>query len=240
MTFDWLIPSDIPDLKAGELHLWKVYLSGNIPVDEETLSEDERVRRRRFRFGEDRQRFGLARILLRRLLGGYLNRIPEQIKFDYTEYGKPTLSFVVGQERMEFNVSHSGDVILLAFTRGVPVGVDVEQIKTLPDLELIAKRFFSSAEQQDLDLLSGLDKVAAFFRCWTRKESVIKACGEGLSMPLDSFQVSLLPGEPAHLLRSPDQNFWMLLDLAPEPGYAAAVAAPVKSLRVRYFSAEKF
>ena len=234
----WAIANEIPNIVTGELHLWKARLKGELAVRDESLAEDERLKMERFHFAADRLRFGFGRVLLRRLLGGYLQRPPEEIQFRYTEFGKPYLSFEPGQTKLEFNISHSGDIILFAFAQGVPVGVDVERIKPLPELEQIARRFFSPGEQKDLEMLTGPEKVTAFYRCWTRKESIIKACGEGLSMPLGKFQVSLLPATPARLLRSPDQNSWLLLDVVPGQGYAAAVAAQREHVQVHFFSTE--
>ena len=236
MALIWRPSVEIPDLKEGQLHVWKSHLSHAITFDEATLSSDERFRMQRFRFDKDRRMFLLARGLLRRLLGAYLKVIPGQIKFCYTDHGKPYVFLKEQHDQIEFNISHSGDIVCMAFVQEAPVGIDVEDILSLPDLDQVASRFFSPGEQLDLNKLSGTEKVAAFYRCWTRKEAVIKACGEGLSMPLDSFQVSLLPGEPARLLNNPDKRSWLLLDLSPEPGYAAAVAAPMQSLQVECFS----
>jgi 4'-phosphopantetheinyl transferase len=218
--------------------LWRATINSDFSFDEKILTADERVRVDRFRFENDRKMFRLAHGLLRYLLGAYLYQDPRQIKFSYTDFGKPYLTPNSGQKQIEFNLSHSGNLLLIAVTQEVPVGVDVEQIRPLPDLDQVAARFFSSGEQLDLNTLSGSEKIAAFFHCWTRKEAVIKACGEGLSMSLDSFQVSLLPGEPASFVLSPDQRSWLLLDLETAPGYAAAVAAPSANLHVSFYSAD--
>lgn len=240
MTYSWPSPTDSLELKAGETHVWKADCRSDTPLNERLLSEDERLRMQRYRFAEDRQRFARARVLLRRILAEYLDRAPGEIRFAYSAYGKPQLPDQENKKQIQFNVSHAGDIILLAFTRDTPIGVDVERIKPLPDLRAIARRFFSSGEQQDLFSLNGIELTEAFYRCWTRKEAVIKACGEGLSMPLDSFRVSLLPEEPARLLKSPDENSWILHNINAETGYAAAVAAPVVSSPVQYYAAEMF
>jgi 4'-phosphopantetheinyl transferase len=237
MNNTWHKKPEVPAIKTDELHVWKAALSDGIPINEEILAADERVRLRRFHFERDRKMFLLARGLLRWLIGGYVDITPKEVEFSYTEYGKPFLTATEGKTDLEFNLSHSGEIVLVAVTRSTPVGVDVEQIRPISDMDQIAARFFSASERQDLDSLSGSERVDAFYRCWTRKESVIKAYGEGLSMPLDSFRVSLLPGEPARLLRSLDRRHWWLLDLQPEQGYAAAVAASAAKQEVHYFSA---
>ena len=238
MKPDWHIPSKFPDIMNGELHLWKAQLSQVIGVNEGILAADELYRMRRFRFDKDRNMFLFARTLLRQLLGAYLRLNPAQVEFQYTKFGKPYLTSTDQHHQLEFNLSHSGEIVLIAVTNDAPIGVDVEKIRDLPDLDLIAARFFSYGEQLDLSKLSGPEKVMAFYHCWTRKESVIKACGEGLSLPLDSFQVSLLPGEQVQLKHSPDLRPWFLHNIITQPGYAAAVAVPVECLMVRNFLVE--
>jgi 4'-phosphopantetheinyl transferase len=238
INLDWHVPSKFPDILKGELHLWKAQLSQVIGVNQGILSADELSRMRRYRFEKDRMMFLFARTLLRQLLGAYLRLNPEQVEFHYTNFGKPYLASTDQRQQFEFNLSHSGEIVLIAVTPDAPIGVDVEKIHDLPNLDLIAARFFSYGEQLDLNKLSGQEKVSAFYHCWTRKESVIKACGEGLSLPLDSFQVSLLPGEQIQVKHSPDLRPWFLHNVIINPGYAAAVAVPVDCLMVRYFSAD--
>ena len=234
----WVVSNNIPIIETGELHLWRAFLSANTAPYTQYLDEQERERMQRFRFEHDRRMYGFSHVLMRRLLAGYLGVLPKKIGYSYTQYGKPYLRFQDRHDRIEFNLSHSGEVILIAVAITVPVGVDVEKIKPLPEMDQIAARFFSNGEQVDLSSLSGSAKLAAYYHCWTRKEAVIKASGEGLSMPLDSFRVSFLPGEPTRLVKSADQRAWLLLDIKCAKGYAAAVAAPVDRLQVSYFSAE--
>lgn len=239
MRSSWIIPEKVPNIQSGDLHIWRAHLSADLLTGNESLSEDERLRMHRFKFSSDRRKFAQARNHLRHILGGYLHMAPGEIEFRYTAHGKPYLPTERDEGQLQFNISHAGDIMLAAFVMRIPVGVDVEQIKPLPELEQIATQFFSAEEQQDLNLLSGPEKLTAFYHCWARKEAVVKACGEGLSMPLDSFQVSLLPGEPAVILRSPNPGPWMLQELTPEIGYAAAVAAPVDRLVMHLFSLEE-
>ena len=240
MKIHWHVPGKFPNLDHGQLHVWRgIYVPSDQHGDS-NLSQDEQARSERFRFASDRGMFRYSHSLLRRLLAGYVDLLPGEIEFGYTKFGKPFLNNKHGKESIEFNLSHSGDVVLIGITRNIPLGVDVEKIKPLPDLNKIAARFFSDSEQSDLSTLSGSAKIAAFYHCWTRKEAVIKATGEGLSMPLDSFRVSFLPGEPARLIKSADQRSWLLKDVESAQGYAAAVAAPVDRLQVIQFSAEGF
>lgn len=239
MATEWQKTSRIPSIRSGELHIWRAFLGKNPLPQEYYLARDERQRMQRFRFEHDRLMFGFSQGLLRTLLAGYLHLSPREIKYSRTEYGKPYLDLQGGDAGLDFNLSHSGEAVLIAITPGTPVGVDVEQVKPLPDLDQVAGNYFSAAEQADLFSLSGSARLDAFYRCWTRKEALIKASGEGLSMPLDSFQVSLLPGHPPELVQSATSSTWMLLNIEPAPGYAAAAAAPVKSLQASFFAADQ-
>jgi 4'-phosphopantetheinyl transferase len=235
----WHVPDNFPGIEPGVLHIWRSIYDPFTATKENFLSQEEQARHDRFHFAQDRLRFRFSHGLLRRLLASYLNQQPYEIQFCYTQYGKPYLETSENQAGVEFNMSHSGDVILVGITRSIPVGVDVEKIEPLPDMDQIAARFFAKGEQIDLFSLSGPKKITAYYQCWTRKEAVIKASGEGLSMPLDSFRVSLLPEEPVRVIKSSDDKPWTLFDLTPAGGYAAAAAAPVSNLRVCYFSARE-
>ena len=193
-----------------------------------TLTTDECQRAERYVFEKDRTHFAVARGLLRVLLGRYLRQEPQHLRFTYGPHGKPALATDTGRAPLCFNVSHSHGLALYAVTRGREVGVDVERIRPEIAQEKIAERFFSRREVTVLRALPTSLQAAAFFACWTRKEAYIKAKGEGLALPLGQFDVSLAPGEPAMLLRTAwdpqEAACWALQDLAPAPGYRAAVA----------------
>jgi 4'-phosphopantetheinyl transferase len=221
-------------LGPDEVHVWSADLD-RLPgaLLREPLSTDERERGRRFHFERDRRRFVTARGLLRRLLGHYLGLDPSRLRFGYGPRGKP---FLAGEDELRFNVSHSGGLALLAFARGREVGVDVERERPVPEAEDIARRYFSAWEERELRLLTEGERRAAFFRCWTRKEAFIKATGDGLSRPLDAFDVTLAPGEPARLVRVEGEpeaafRFW-LEDVSPAPGFAGALAVEGREARI--------
>ena len=187
------------------------------------LSDDERERAERFRFEHLRRSFILGRGSLRVLLGHRLHVEPEAIHFEYGARGKPRLATPA---TLHFNASQSGDFALFAFTSGCELGIDVERTRSMPDLKNIADRFFCREEAAELMALPPEEREAAFFRCWTRKEAYIKAVGDGLAIPLDSFRVSL--HEPARFLHfgkeeAPAQS-WTLHNLQLADGFAAALA----------------
>ncbi|PYX86503.1 MAG: phosphopantetheine-protein transferase [Acidobacteria bacterium] len=198
------------------------------------LSGDELERAARFRFQQDHDRFVASRSILRSLLAGYLATDPSSLRFRYAEKGKPDLP---SSPELQFNVAHSGEIILWAFARERRVGIDVEEIRTDFSTQEIAERFFSPAERQALCSLAASRRHQAFFHCWTRKEAFVKATGDGLSLPLDQFDVALASGQPAYLIATrPDaeeSRRWSMHNLDVHPNYAAAlvIERPVASER---------
>lgn len=224
-------PADLT-LPADEVHVWRAPLdlpSERLERLRGTLAPDECERAARFYFERDRRHFVAARGLLRALLGRYLKLPPDGLRFGYTPHGKPHMADGGGGEWLRFNLSHSGGVALYAFGRGRELGVDIEQVRADIEHSQIAERFFSSREVAALRDLPPRLQREAFFLCWTRKEAYIKGIGEGLSLPLDSFDVSLTPGAPASLLAvrgdAREAARWGLRDLEPGPGYHAALVA---------------
>ena len=225
------------ELPVDEIHVWLADL--NQPSADKLkrlLTEDEIARAERFHFDKDRNHYIIARGLLRQLLAAYLRTAAGELRFDYAEKGKPSL---VGAD-INFNLAHSYGKAIYAFSRGRELGVDLEFIREDFGGDEIAERFFSPGEISALkDVPIDLTKQA-FFNCWTRKEAYIKARGEGLSMPLDVFEVSLAPGEPAALLRNHKEpaelSRWTMQALAAPDGYVAALVVEGDSFRVKRFS----
>jgi 4'-phosphopantetheinyl transferase len=214
-------------LEPGQVDVWKIALDQ--PADVVTdlrgvLSPGEIERADRFRVDRGAEQYIVGRGALRRLLERYTGVPAKELAFDLNEFGKPELA---GSEIM-FNLSHSHGLALFAVTRGRAIGIDIERIREEMTIGKIARRFFSPAEASALSALPAHQQAEAFFNCWTRKEAWIKARGQGLSIALNSFEVSLAPGEPARLRATrPDPeeaSRWSLVALACEPGYAAALA----------------
>ena len=214
------------ELTGRAVHVWRVSIRAPAAIVDQFrpfLSPDETERAARFKFEHLQHSFILARGALRVLLGRYLNTVPAALSFTYGSKGKPALG-----GRLQFNASHSSALALFAFTMDCELGVDVEALRAMPDIEDVARRFFCSEETQDFMALPAAQRNRGFFLCWTRKEAYIKAIGEGLSAPLDSFRVTLRPGEDARMVHcdgDPQKaREWTLHDLNPGPGYAAALA----------------
>ncbi len=217
-------------LPADEVHVWTASRDGPEGVVEAMrglLDDDERRRADRFVSAVDRRRFAVGRGLLRTILGRYLDRPPETLRFVANAHGKPDLDPASGVDpALRFNLAHSGALILIGLARGRDLGVDIEKVR--PDFggEALAARFFAPGEVAALRALPADAKTLAFFQGWTRKEAYIKAKGKGLAIPLDEFEVAIDPGRPAALLSTHpdplDAARWSLVELATEAGYVAA------------------
>jgi 4'-phosphopantetheinyl transferase len=231
MSMVWSPPPAVWVLPEDEVHVWRVELDRpghSVATLATLLSPEEEQRAERFYWERERERFVAARGILRIILGHYLDAPPASLRFTQNEHGKPSLARDRAKS-LSFNISHSGGLALFAVTRERALGVDIERLRTDLDYERLASRFFSPAEAAQLACLKGTDqRVEAFFRCWTRKEAYIKGQGIGLALGLQSFDVSLAPGEPARLVATrPDAGEaarWQLRGLDPAPGYAAALA----------------
>ena len=216
-------------LGPDQVHVWTASRDDATDAEVEglrgLLTDEERRRADRFVSPLDRRRFAVGRGRLRVILGRYLDQDPESIRFAHNPQGKPSLE----SGPLRFNLAHSGSLVLFALTLGRELGVDIEAIR--PDFggEAIARRFFAPGEVASLLSLPPGDRTLAFFQGWTRKEAYIKAQGQGLSMPLDEFEVEIRPGCPARLVATrPDPleaARWTLIELPmpTHPGYVAAL-----------------
>lgn len=218
-------------LGKNEVHVWRASLelpSPEVQILEQNLTEEELERADRFHFQRHRARFIVARGLLRTILSRYLKIEPRRLRFLYGPKGKPELAGDTGRRGLCFNVSHSHGLALYAVTHGREIGVDVECIR--PDVagEKIAERFFCPQEAAMLRELPAEVRQQAFYTCWTRKEAYLKAIGEGITLRLAQFEVSVTPGEPAVLLSingdPKEASYWSLKELDPEPGYVGTLA----------------
>ena len=216
------------ELPAGEVHIWSIPLdppAGRVEALGRSLSQDEHDRANRFRFDRHRRQYVVGRGALRSLLAAYTGTRPELVRFAYGPRGKP---FLQGDGDLFFNLSNSDERALVGFVRGREIGVDIEFLKPMPDCEQIAERFFSESERVVLRGVPRESKEEAFFNCWTRKEAYLKAVGEGLAAPLDSFDVTLAPGETPRMLTlrgdAEAAARWWLEHFRLSPEYIGALA----------------
>jgi 4'-phosphopantetheinyl transferase len=215
-------------LGEREVHLWCVRLDAGpeaLPRLWAILSDAERERAQRYHFDRDRCRFVAGRARLRILLGHYLNTSAEAILFEYGPHGKPCLNAGCGKG-LHLNWSHSESLALFAICANEELGVDIELVRPIADSENIVRRFFCPEEVEDWLSLPPELRARGFFDCWTRKETFMKATGEGLHLPLDSFQVKFRRGEePSIQLGAGVQGEeWQMFDVSPEDEYSAALA----------------
>lgn len=230
MTEVWNPASDCPPL-GGDIHVWRCELRQ--PEERrqallQALSPDERQRGDKFYFEHHRRQWTTARGFLRAVLGCYLSLPAEQVRFRFHDLGKPALADEQTAENIQFNLTHSADGALLALARDLPLGVDLEQVRPMENMLALAQRYFAAEEARQLENVAATQKGLAFFNCWTRKEAILKACGKGLSLPLDRFVVSFLPGEPARVIDVKGQpgeaERWSLVPLQPWPDFVGCIA----------------
>jgi 4'-phosphopantetheinyl transferase len=222
---EWRVPG-APVLLSGAVHLWFAPLAEPPERVRELLDHlppDEVARAAQFRFERDRNEFIVAHAALRTVLGSYLNQQPDRIALDRNPYGKPVLARAIG---LEFNLSHTRGIALIALALNRRIGVDVEFVRDDLALDDLADTFFSPAERRALAALSGADRIHAFYRCWCRKEAYLKARGLGLNLPLDSFDV--LSDEASSGLKPADTESpidgWSFLESDVGPAHVCSLA----------------
>ena len=227
-------------IARGEVHVWCVSLNSEtapFTALNALLCDEELVRARRFRFDHHRRRYIVARAMVRILLGRYLQKRGEEICFEYGPKGKPRLGGSDGGSGLRFNISHSNELALMAFCLNEEVGVDVEAVHEMGDAESILRNHFCPEEIEQWLSLPAQFRARGFFDCWTRKEAYVKAVGDGLSLPLDEFQVAFLPGEKSRIrMRSGDEDTWSLFDVSPAPDYAGALAIRGSGWKLNWYT----
>ena len=236
----WQSYSEKFSLPLSDIHLWKANLSIDQTLQAElwlTLSDEEKLRANRLKFPHLRVRYVAARGILRRLLSQYLSVSAVDIKINYGKQGKP---FLMNFPNFKFNLSHSEDLAVFAFSKSMTLGIDVEYINKEIDIESIVPRFFSKNEAASVLGLTPDKRPAAFFNCWTRKEAFIKAKGGGLSIPLDQFEVSLLPGDTPEILAinwAPEEvKSWSVFSFNMQKGFVGALMTNEKVNQVSFLN----
>lgn len=212
-------------LRAAEIHGWLFSLDAD--ADENLLDPAELARAARFQFDHDRRRFIAGRAARRRILARYMGAAPDALQFDEQEQGRPFLSGAP----VNFNMSRSENLGLLAVADASVLGADIEAVKDTGDLVRVAADNFSATEIAALQELREESWLNGFYACWTRKEAVVKAVGKGLLMPLDEFDVSMQADRPARILRAEGEAAetagWSLCAFSPANGFLAALASDI-------------
>ena len=230
-------------LNEGQIDVWTIPVLSKVYTKDyisSLLSDAEQERYQRFHFDKDKNLFLSTHIAVRRIIANYIKQAPAAIEFGYHSKNKP---FLKEDPSFEFNLSHSHKLAILGITKTAQLGVDIEYIHREVEYMELAERFFSKQEAMKLKSLEQDDLSKAFFNCWTRKEAFIKATGDGLSFPLDLFEVSLLPWEEPALLATPfdpaEKAHWDLAAFSPREDYLAAIAMRGKMKQINYFTYEE-
>lgn len=234
----WTNVSQVANLPENATHIWLVKMGEqleNLTYFQSILSDEEKSKVNNYKFSRDQQCSIISRACLRIFLGCYFDSEPSLIRLKKTKYGKP---FLRSEPNIYFNVSHTNELVLYSFTKIAPIGIDVEYIEQNLAFHDLSNMFFAKNEINKLKELDGEELRLSFFRCWTRKEAFVKAVGEGLSFPLNKFEVTLLGDEPVCVLsenRLSKKN-WSLHSFTPRTGYESAVVQQGEMGELSYFS----
>ncbi|HVP16116.1 MAG TPA: 4'-phosphopantetheinyl transferase superfamily protein [candidate division Zixibacteria bacterium] len=226
----WVSPMFPMKLKDNDVHIWRSKLEQPdlcVPEFASVLSVKERMRAAGYLFEEHRKRFIVGRAVLRTILAYYLNTEPGKLQFCYGPRGKPYLAERSCEASVQFNMAHSNELALYAFTVKRRIGVDLEYIHKIPDVEKIVARIFPKGE--NFETLPNSQKLNAFFNCWTRTEACAKAVGTGLAQSFDGFDASLTREEPAC------PSSWFITSFAPAPDYTASLVVEGHNCALHYF-----
>ena len=220
----------------NDIHIWSVRIADPdacLTCGESILSPQEQNRVSQFKFEKDRSRSIVSHAALRSILCDYLNIAPQDLQFSTGANGKPALTKVPGQCWLQFNLSHSGDIALIAITRRREIGVDVEYVKQDFPFHEVAEHFFTAREVAALCALPEPLQRQAFYKCWTSKEAYLKAKGTGLSGELDEVEI-LLAEEQSVRIKGSVPN-WTLMELPAPDNYRAALVVEGDECRVQCF-----
>lgn len=217
-------------LVASDVHVWRIALdqaNWSAFLASGGLADDEVARARGFQIEDGRRRFVVCRANVRMILARYLDCRPADVVFRTGAHGKPFLDPDVHPQRLRFNVSHSHELALVGVTAAGELGVDIEHVRPLHDVDALVERYFASRERQAFARAAPADRLRTFFRHWTLKEAYLKALGVGLSEPLDT--VDLAGGRAPH-------GEWTVRRLSQGAGYLAALAMAGRGHRVRQWN----
>lgn len=238
----WQSPPHVTAIDAKEVHVWRVNMEQSALVGvraAKALSFDEQSRAALYKFEHLRRRYAVAHTALRLILSGYLGRDPAAISFSAGPMGKPAIARAPGEPSVEFNLTHSGELCLVAIASTRAVGIDIERCDQSIPVDTIARTVFTAHEQAMLRALPKHDKTRAFLSFWTRKEAVLKAIGCGLHVRPDQLEVSIAPAE-TNVLRaiwdSREAERWKVGPLPLGDDYVGAIAVEGHGAELRLFN----
>jgi len=227
----WSLPVEPMRLDPRHVHLWAAVLEefvDEVSKFRDLLSSVEQTAAQKFRFDKDRNRYVIRHGVLRLIMSRYLRQPPSEIEFHLGAYGKPELRGNGAGTPLFFNTSHSADVAVFAIASACPIGVDVESTREIPEIEVIARRFFLSGETRTLMDLPAESRVQAFYACWTRKEALLKATGKGITEDLEKVEVTLAPQDEPRVVSISGEpgahEQWRLQPFSPALGYVGCLA----------------
>ncbi len=238
MSPDWPVLAAPRPFSPGDVHVWAFDRDTGV-ADDALLSAPERTRCDAFRLARDRLRYSAGRGALRRILAAYLDCAPQAVRLIVETGGKPALDGNVHLHPIRFNATASGAMALIALTRAADIGVDLEETSPFPDIAEVAAHQFSPAERAAVAAATGAERLATFYRCWTRKEAYLKALGTGLRQPLSGFTVCSDLDSPPHLVLAQVEargEAWSIHHLAPRTGFVGAVACRASDVQLRTFT----
>lgn len=243
----WDTPYSNLDIASEEVHIWYANLDlSTTAVDklEILLTDNEREKANRFRFEKHRRRFIIARGRLRQILTNYLPIPASEIIFDYSDRGKPSLSDGLNKNNLQFNLSHSDNLALYAFTRQKRIGIDVEYLCSRSEPLQIARRFFAPEEYKLIASVEENRQLEMFLHIWTIKEAYLKATGEGLSGSLDAAEVFFQGEKPQGLAtiggNAQKASEWLVHSFIPTANFIATVVVenklnPIQQQKIKFW-----
>ncbi len=226
LQINWTFGPDLPEFyTTNDIHIWCLMLpkaNNNVHDLYQNLSSDEINRASRFHFEKDKVGFSIARRGLRNILARYLHMPAKEIQFEYSEYGKPYLK----NADIHFNISHSNEYVLYAFSKNRRLGIDVEFCKPNIDFLSLSKEICTEKEYHLLSSFSSDEQMHAFYQYWTYKEAIVKALGLGLSFPIKQIEIELNKIENDRPVVAGDLH-WSIREIPIGNNYAAALAVEV-------------
>jgi 4'-phosphopantetheinyl transferase len=216
-----------------DVHIWDIDLQqprDRIRQLTQYLTEQELHRAAKFINPIHGDRWRVARGYLRQILSQYLNLTPKEIILTYGKQGKPAIE----GHPIQFNLAHTHNRAVYAISAKYPLGIDIEQIRPINAAELV-DRFFAPTERAIFHTLPFAQQQAAFFHAWTQKEAYLKACGTGLTTPLNQIEVAIDPRTPAQIISCPMGNNWQIANLKVPPEYAGAIVIGGDFEAIEYF-----